>query len=114
MAYSKRVPPIKIKLSNIDFNRFIEILNIQEQNEDEVISKKSKKIKDKLLRYSVPIKNEEDEILVDIRCYQNEIIDIFYILFDGIKEEVKFETDYFEVLLKVREKMKQQNDFENE
>ncbi len=113
MAYSKRIPPVKIKLSNIDFNKFIEILTIQAESEDENISKKSIKLKDKLLRYSVPIKTEEDEILVDIRCYQNEIVDMFYIIFDGLKEDVDYETDYFEVLLKVRESIKQQNQ-ENE
>ena len=108
MAYSKRIPPIKIKLSIDEFNKVVEVLNIQSENKDENLANKSSKLKDKMLRYSVPITNENEDTVVDIRFYQNEILDIFYIIFDGIKEDISVETDYFNVLIKVREKIKQE------
>lgn len=105
MAYSSRIPPIKVKLSTSDFNSLVEILNIQTESEIEEISIKSSKIKDKILKYSVPLENE-DGIIVDIRFYPNEIVDVFYIIFNGIKDDVTVETDYFEILKKGREDLK--------
>ena len=61
-----------------------------------------------MLRYSVPIKNENEETKVDIRLYNNEIVDLFYILFYGIEDMISVETNYFDVLLQVREKIKEE------
>lgn len=104
MPYSKRIPPIKIKLSIYEFNVLVEMLTNMIDYENESISKKSEKMKDKLLRYSVPIIENEDTI-VDIRCYPNEIVDLFYILFYGAGDGMEVETNYFDVLMKVREKI---------
>lgn len=106
MAYSKRIPPIKVKLNVDDFNKLIETLENMIDCDNEYYSNKSSKIKDKLLRYSVPINDENEETMVDIRFYNNEIVDLFYILFYGIKDIIPVRTNYFEVLLKVREKIK--------
>ena len=75
--------------------------------EDENISKKSSKMKDKLLRYSVPITEEDGTEIVDMRFYNNEITDLFYILFYGIENMISIETNYFDVLVRVREKIKE-------
>lgn len=107
MAYSKRIPPIKIKLNVIEFNKLVEILNNMIDYEDENISKKSSKMKDKLLRYSVPITEEDGTEIVDMRFYNNEITDLFYILFYGIENMISIETNYFDVLVRVREKIKE-------
>ena len=77
MAYSKRIPPIKVKLNVNEFNKLVEILNNMIDFEDEKISQKSSKIKDKLLRYSVPIKEDDGTEMVDMRFYNNEITDLF-------------------------------------
>ena len=108
MAYSKRIPPIKIKLNINEFNKLNEILENLKNSDNELYSKKSSKLKEKLLRYSVPIKNENEEIKVDIRLYNNEIVDLFYILFYGIEDMISVETNYFDVLLQVREKIKEE------
>ena len=108
MAYSKRIPPIKIKLNINEFNKLNEILENIINSDNELYSKKSSKLKEKLLRYSVPIKNENEEIKVDIRLYNNEIVDLFYILFYGIEDMISVETNYFDVLLQVREKIKEE------
>lgn len=105
MAYSKRIPPIKIKVDIRSFNFLVEILSIHAEREDEVLAKKSSKMKDKLLRYSVPFETEEKGTLIDIRFYPNEAEDLIYILFNSI-DEFEVNTNYYEVLLKVRESLK--------
>ena len=113
MAYSKRIPPIKVKLNVNEFNKLVEILNNMIDFEDEKISQKSSKIKDKLLRYSVPIKEDDGTEMVDMRFYNNEITDLFYILFYGVEDIITIETNYYDVLIRVREKLKEEK-FNNE
>ncbi len=108
MAYSKRIPPIKVKLNVNEFNKLVEILNNMIDFENEKISQKSSKIKDKLLRYSVPIKEDDGTEMVDMRFYNNEITDLFYILFYGVEDIITIETNYYDVLIRVREKLKEE------
>ena len=108
MAYSKRIPPIKIKLKVDEFNKLVEVLNNMIDYENEIIAQKSSKMKDKLLRYSVPITEEDGTEMVDMRFYNNEITDLFYILFYGIEDMISIETNYFDVLVRVREKIKEE------
>ena len=107
MAYSKRIPPIKIKLNVDEFNKLVEVLNNMVDYENERIAQKSSKMKDKLLRYSVPITEEDGTEMVDMRFYNNEITDLFYILFYGIENMISIETNYYDVLVRVREKIKE-------
>ena len=102
MAYSSKIPSIKVKTSIDKFNKLVEILNIQSGSSDEYISKKSDKLKNKLLKYSVP-KEDGEEKFVDIRFYQNEVLDMLKILFDGVKDEVEPETDYYQILLETKQ-----------
>ena len=108
MAYSKRIPPIKIKLKVDEFNKLVEVLNNMNDYENERIAQKSSKMKDKLLRYSVPITEEDGTEMVDMRFYNNEITDLFYILFYRIEDMISIETNYFDVLVRVREKIKEE------
>ena len=107
MAYSTKIPSIKVKTSIDSFNKLVEILNIQSENSDERIAQKSSKMKDKLLRYSVPITEEDGTEMVDMRFYNNEITDLFYVLFYGIENMISIETNYYDVLVRVREKIKE-------
>ena len=66
MAYQKRIPPIKIRLNTDDFNKLVEIVNIQTENENEIIKNNASRLKDKLLRYSIPFTND-DGVIVEIR-----------------------------------------------
>ena len=108
MAYSKRIPPIKIKLNVDEFNKLVEVLNNMIDYENERIAQKSSKMKDKLLRYSVPITEEDGTEMVDMRFYNNEITDLFYILFYGLEDIISIETNYYDVLVRVREKIKEE------
>ena len=103
MAYSTKIPSIKVKASVDKFNRLVEILNIQSVNSDDYISNKSTKLKNKLLKFSVPKEDDEGKF-VDIRFYQNEILDMFKIVFDVIKDEIDPEEDYYQILLEARSK----------
>lgn len=107
MAYSKRIPPIKIKLNVDEFNKLVEVLNNMIDYENERIAQKSSKMKDKLLRYSVPLTEEDGTEMVDMRFYNNEITDLFYVLFYGIENMISIETNYYDVLVRVREKIKE-------
>ena len=105
MAYSTKVPSLKVKTSIDSFNKLVEILNIQAENSDENISKKSIKLKEKLLKYSVP-----EENFIDIRFYQNEVLDLFHILFDKVKDTISYETNYYEILLEARSQLNKSNE----
>lgn len=109
MAYSTKVPSLKVKTSIDSFNKLVEILNIQAENSDENISKKSIKLKEKLLKYSVP-KQTEEENFIDIRFYQNEVLDLFHILFDKVKDTISYETNYYEILLEARSQLNKNNE----
>ncbi|MBQ8234439.1 MAG: hypothetical protein IJZ36_02500 [Bacilli bacterium] len=102
MAHAKRIPPIKIKVDIRGYNFLVEILSIHAERNDERLSKKSGKLKDKLLRYAVPFETEDKETLIDVRFYNNEAEDLIEILFSSI-DEFEVSANYFEVLLKVRE-----------
>ena len=56
-------------------------------------------MKDKLLRYSIPRTEEEQETKVDIRFYPNEASEIIYMLIYNV-EDLEISTNYFEVLQK--------------
>ena len=105
MAYSKRIPPIKIKLNVDEYNKLLEILENMIDSDNENYSNKLSKMKDKLLRYSVPITEEDGTTIVDMRFYNNEIVDLFMILFYEMGN-IPINTNYYEVLLSVREKIK--------
>ena len=108
MPYSRRIPPIKIKLTVNNFNKLVEVLNNMIDYENERIAQKSSKMKDKLLRYSVPITEEDGTEMIDMRFYNNEITDLFYILFYGLEDIISIETNYYDVLVRVREKIKEE------
>lgn len=104
MAFQKKTPPIKIRLNINDFNKLVEVISIQSENENEDIKNNSVRLKDKLLRYSIPFTND-DSVIIEIRFYPREIAEMFYVLFNGI-EDVEVKTNYYDVLVKVRENIK--------
>ena len=104
MPYQKRIPPVKVELSIEKFNLLVEMLT---QMSDERVAQLATKMKDKLLRYSIPRTEEEQETKVDIRFYPNEASEIIYMLIYNV-EDLEISTNYFEVLQKVREAKKQE------
>ncbi|MBQ8424458.1 MAG: hypothetical protein IJY25_00180 [Bacilli bacterium] len=108
MAHAKRKPPIKMKADIRGYNFLVEILSIHAERDNEKLSNKASKLKDKILRYSVPFETEDKDTLIDIRFYNNEAEDLIEILFNSI-DEFEVNANYFEVLLKVRESIQKEN-----
>ena len=54
MPYQKRIPPVKVELSIEKFNLLVEMLTRYTQMSDERVAQLATKMKDKLLRYSIP------------------------------------------------------------
>lgn len=107
MPYQKRIPPVKVELTIERFNYLIEILTRYSSDENERIKTLSTKLKEKLLRYSIPRETEEHETFIDIRFYPNEASDIIYMLIVNA-EEISVETNYYEMLLNTREAKKEE------
>ena len=59
MPYQKRIPPVKVDLSIEKFNYLIEMLTRYTTSNNEKISETATKLKEKLLRYSIPRVTEE-------------------------------------------------------
>lgn len=111
MAYSNRTPSIKLKVGVDTFNSLIEFIVKKEQSSEEVIRNKATKLKEKLLRYSIPTTNEENEDLIEMRFFPNEsgnMIDILLYAVDGITPS----EDYYNVLIETRNKIKNQRNNE--
>lgn len=104
MAYQTRKPPIRIVVDVDDFNNILELVSIVAVKGDERKSKIAEKMKSKLLRYSVPHTDENGETTIDIRFFNNEAEELIYFLTAIL--DYKPETNYYEVLIKVREKYK--------
>lgn len=110
MSYQKRTPAIKITIGITMFNSLLERLNTESAliKEDDTILNMATKLKEKLLRYSVPRKFDDGIIMIDIRFFPNEAS---FLLERLISTSVLTETsvDYYSVLLKVRESQKEEN-----
>ena len=104
MAYQTRKPPIRIVVDIESFNNIVELVSIIAVEGDERNSKLAEKMKDKLLRYSVPHTDENGETTIDIRFFNNEAELFIYFLTATL--DYKPETNYYEVLTKVRESYK--------
>lgn len=104
MAYQTRKPPIRIVVNISQFNKLVELVSRYSKVDDERTSKYAEKMKEKLLRYSVPHTEEDGTETIDIRFFNNEAQDVIYYLMNSLNIEV--ETNYYEVLLKVREQNK--------
>ena len=107
MPYQRRIPPVKVELTIGKFNYLIEMLTRYLNDENERIKNLSTKLKEKLLRYSIPRETEENETFIDVRFYPNEASEIIYMLIVNA-EEIPVDTNYYEVLLKVREVKKEE------
>ena len=104
MAYQTRKPPIRIVVNIEQFNKLVELVNRYSKVDDERTSKYAEKMKEKLLRYSVPHTEEDGTETIDIRFFNNEAQDVIYYLMNSL--EINVETNYYEVLLKVRKQNK--------
>lgn len=100
MSHLTRTPGIKLTLDKDLFNQLINILEYNKSLniEDENFSIIANKLKDKLLKYSVPRANDEGIEFVDVRFFPNEASDmIWQLLLRAEKNDNK--EDYYSQLL---------------
>lgn len=108
MAYSQKIPPIKMVLKISEYNDLIEVLskNIEEL-EDLEEKKLANLTKEKLLKYSVP-RQRDNDVNIDVRLYINEAADIISQLLLYLNSRLE-KIDYYQVLLKVRENIEKRD-----
>lgn len=111
MPYQTRKPSIKITLDRELFNKIVSILNSNASFniEDENLSKTAEKLKEKILKYSVPRLNEEQIEFAETRFFPSEASDIIWqLLLVSIKSKDD-NNDYFMELIKNHEELKNNN-----
>ena len=86
MAYTKRIPPIKLVLTKKEYNNLIEIFTrcITDAKEEE-IKQLANQTKEKLLKYSIPREKDDKSIEIDTRLYINEAADIISLLLSYLR-----------------------------
>lgn len=100
MPYQRRIPPIRLLISNDDFNKVIELLSTYNESIDEETKNNSIKLKDKLLKYSIPRTDENNNLKVDIRFYPNEAEDLLFLFVSNLKNDNP-KKDYYEELVRI-------------
>lgn len=88
-------PSVKFIVNKGNFNKLMGILTFQEEN---IVTQEWKenatKLKELLLRYSIPQKDEEGEIsIIDIALFQKEAAELIVLLLSAL-DRVKVDEDY--------------------
>lgn len=100
MVYSQKRPPIKLTLNTHEFNLLVAILKYNEQKNHEDTSTN---LIDKLLKYSIPYKDDNGNDLVDVRYFVSEISKVIKELLNyNIDESI--DINYFDKLIEQRKK----------
>lgn len=100
MIYTKKLPQIKICMDVKKYNILLELISQGVNNEDKAIKEKSLKMKNKLLRFSVPIENNTENTEIKSLFYIDEITDILEIILITTKTQAT--ENYYDSLLKLR------------
>lgn len=103
MPHQTRTPSTKLTLDKNLYNQLLGILdmNIQMEIKDENFSVIAEKLKNKIMKYSVPRISDEDVEFVDVRFFPNEASDmIWQLLLRAEKNENTI--DYYSTLLSNR------------
>lgn len=101
-GFASKTPPVKVVVDKQYFNMLIQVLTkIEKIEEDERELDRVKKLKEKILTYSIP-REENGMTLIDMRFFVNEASTLINKLMFLFEENIEIEADYFEVLQKVR------------
>ena len=107
MTHQTRKPSVQLTIDTDFFNKLVSILNLNNATniEDENFSSVAEKLKNKLLRYSVPRVNDEGKEFVDVRFFPNEAGDMIWQLL-AWGNDIEIQEDYFSILKQNREDRK--------
>lgn len=107
MAWQEREPSVKLTMDTSVFNILVDILNFNSQIDlpDTDFADVAKRLKDKLLTYSVPKLNDEKEEIVDVRFFPREASDMIWqlLIMNKPKDDIE---DYYSILKANREARK--------
>ena len=107
MAWQEREPSVKLTMDTSVFNILVDILNFNSQIDltDTDFADVAKRLKDKLLTYSVPKLNDEKEERVDVRFFPREASDMIWqlLIMNKPKDDIE---DYYSILKANREARK--------
>ena len=99
MIQQYRKPSVKFIVNKGNFNKLMTLLSYQEEN---IVTndwkEKATDLKDLLLRYSMPQKDEEGEIaIIDISLYPNEASNLIVLLLSAFNI-LEADMDYTELM----------------
>ncbi|MBQ9298688.1 MAG: hypothetical protein IJ223_06700 [Clostridia bacterium] len=92
-------PSVKFLVNKGNYNKLMEILSFQEENiVTEDWKEKARNLKDLLLRYSIPQKDEDGDIaIIDIALYPKEASELLVLLISAFGN-IEVEQDYTEMM----------------
>ena len=95
IEYYKK-PSVKFIVNKGNFNKLMGILSFQEETiVTEEWKEKARNLKDLLLKYSIPQKDEEGEIsIIDIGLFQKEAAELIVLLLSAFDNILLEEEDY--------------------
>lgn len=95
IEYYKK-PSVKFIVNKGNFNKLMGILTFQEENiVTEEWKEKARNLKNLLLKYSIPQKDEEGEIsIIDIGLFQKEAAELIVLLLSAFDNILLEEEDY--------------------
>lgn len=99
MVHQYRNPSVKFIVNRDNFNKLLSVLSFQEEN---IVTKdwieKVANLKDLLLRYSKPQKDEDGNIaIIDIALYPKEASDLIVLLLSAL-DALIVDKDYTELM----------------
>lgn len=101
MAYSKRIAPIRMILTDKEYNILVETITECITNDSSEHGVLAKMVKEKMFKYSI-IKEENEKELIETKLYINEAMDLISLLLIYVSDKVK-RIDYCQVLKKMSE-----------
>lgn len=98
IEYYKK-PSVKFIVNKGNFNKLMEILTFQEKNiVTESWKEKASKLKELLLKYSIPQKNEDGDVsIIDISLFQKEAAELIVLLISAF-ECLSVDEDYTKLM----------------
>lgn len=99
MIQHYKKPSVKFIVNKGNFNKLMAILSFQEENiVTESWKEKASNLKDLLLKYPIPQKDEDGDVsIIDIALYPNEASELIVLLLSAL-DALKVEKDYTELM----------------
>lgn len=104
MSYEKKTPSICATLSVNNYNKLIQLLTDIEHIDIEEVREKGLKMKEELLKYSIPKSDG-----VNSKFYPSQIKVVLYILLTNIRN-INISNNYYEMLLNNRKKYEEKKE----